>query len=58
MVHNKRQQEPPHLVFALPRVKVRTKVEHHCQTRAHGTAHIAYILQDKGWDMAHTLHQL
>jgi hypothetical protein len=29
-----------------------------CQTRAHGTMHMAYILQDKGWDMAHALHQL
>jgi hypothetical protein len=29
-----------------------------CQTRAHGTVHMAYILQDKGWGMAHDLHQL
>jgi hypothetical protein len=29
-----------------------------CQIRPHGTAHMAYILQDKGWDMAHALHQL
>jgi hypothetical protein len=29
-----------------------------CQTRAYGTAHMAYILQDKGWDIAHALHQL
>jgi hypothetical protein len=29
-----------------------------CQTWAHRIAHIAYILQDKGWDMAHALHQL
>jgi hypothetical protein len=26
------------------------------QTRAHWTVHITYILQDKGWDMAHALH--
>jgi hypothetical protein len=25
---------------------------------AHETMHMAYILQDKGWDMAHALHQL
>jgi hypothetical protein len=29
-----------------------------CQNRAYGTAHMAYILQDKGWDMAHALHWL
>jgi hypothetical protein len=35
-----------------------TKSSGACQTRAHGTAHTAYILQDKGWDIAHALHQL
>jgi hypothetical protein len=29
MVCNEREQAPPHLVFACPRVKDRTKVEHH-----------------------------
>jgi hypothetical protein len=29
VVRNERQQAPPHLVFAHPRVKGRTKVEHH-----------------------------
>jgi hypothetical protein len=29
-----------------------------CQTRVHGIAHMAYILQDKWWGMDHTLHQL
>jgi hypothetical protein len=29
-----------------------------CQTRAYETAHMAYILQDKRWDMAHVLHRL
>jgi hypothetical protein len=29
MVRNEHQQAPPHLVFARPRVKYRTKVEHH-----------------------------
>jgi hypothetical protein len=28
------------------------------QTQAHETAHMAYMLQDKGWDMAKSLHQL
>jgi len=27
-----------------------------CQTRPHGTMHMAYILQNKGWDMAHAIH--
>jgi hypothetical protein len=27
-----------------------------CQTRAHRTMHMAYILQDKGWDVDHALH--
>jgi hypothetical protein len=35
-----------------------TKSSGACQTWAHGTAHMAYILHDKGWDIAHTLHQL
>jgi hypothetical protein len=26
------------------------------QTRVHGTVHVAYILRDKGSDMAHALH--
>jgi hypothetical protein len=29
-----------------------------CQTRAHGTVHVAYLSQDTGWDMAHALHLL
>jgi hypothetical protein len=29
-----------------------------CHTRAHGIAHMAYILHDKGWELAHALHQL
>jgi hypothetical protein len=35
-----------------------TKSSRACQTRTHGTVHIAYISKDKGWDMAHALHLL
>jgi hypothetical protein len=35
-----------------------TKSSGACQTQAHGTAHMAYILQDKEWNMAHALHHL
>jgi hypothetical protein len=32
-----------------------TKSSGACQTRGHGTVHMAYISYDKGWDMAHAL---
>jgi hypothetical protein len=53
-------------VIQLLRTTIEIRKEHkklsdqvaECETRANGTAHMAYILEDKGWYMAHAQHQL
>jgi hypothetical protein len=35
-----------------------TKSSRACQTRVHGTVHVAYCSLDTEWDMAHALHLL